>query len=72
MGREKPMTRKRRPALSAVRPAAEGRRPCRNSRCQEPFQRGDRGTVESVESLVVRIRLERDPTRLRTLLLVID
>ena len=34
---------------------------------EEPFKRGDRGIVESVGTLAVTIRIERDPTRRRTL-----
>ena len=35
---------------------------------EEPFKRGDRGIVESVGTLAVTIRLERDPTRRGTLI----
>jgi hypothetical protein len=34
---------------------------------EEPFQRGDRGIVERVGTLVVAIRVERDPTCLLTM-----
>ena len=64
------MTRKRRPPPS--REARFGRRPKVGDRveilvAEEPFERGDRGIVESVGTLAVTIRVERDPTRLRTL-----
>ena len=50
-----------------------GRRPKIGDRVQilvdeEPFKRGDRGIVESVGTLAVTIRLERDPTRRGTLI----
>jgi len=35
---------------------------------EEPFETGDRGIVESIGQLVVTIRVERAPTRLRTLI----
>ena len=64
------MRRKRRPPPS--REARFGRRPKVGDRveilvAEEPFERGDRGIVQSVGQLVVTIRVERDPTRLRTL-----
>ena len=35
---------------------------------EESFRKGDRGIVESVGTLAVTIRDERDPTRRRTLI----
>jgi len=54
-------------------PLEFGRRPKVGNRveilvAEEPFQKGDRGIVESVGTLAVTIRLERDPTRLRSLI----
>ena len=50
-----------------------GKRPKIGDRVQilvdeEPFKRGDRGIVESVGTLAVTIRLERDRTRRGTLI----
>ena len=61
------MTRKR------PTPLEFGRRPEIGDRVQilvdeEPFKRGDRGIVESVGTLAVTIRVERDRTRRGTLI----